>query len=158
MLIVFCADYLAYILGISFFAYLYYTKYAWREKIELFLAAVVTVVLSRGVLTEIIRLLYQRPRPFTALQFTPLFPDSAWSFPSGHSTFFYGLSTVVYLYDKRWGTVFFIASVIITFARVAAGVHYPSDIIGGAIIGVCSGLFGYYAVRRYLAPKANQTY
>lgn len=155
MLIVFCGDYLAYILGIAFFAYLYFTNYSWRQKVEMFWVAVVAVVLSRGVITEVIRLFIHRLRPFAALQFTPLIQDSAWSFPSGHSTFFYSLSTVVFLYDRRWGAWFFVVTVIITFARVAAGVHYPSDILGGALIGVVSAYIGYYGVRRYLASRSN---
>lgn len=157
-LIVFCADYLAYILGAAFFVYLYFTNYPWRQKIEMFSVAAVTVVLSRGVITEVIRLFIHRLRPFAdpaMLRVHQLLTDSAWSFPSGHSTFFYGLSTVVYLYNKKWGIGFFVVTVIITFARVAAGVHYPSDIVAGALIGVFSALIGYYGVRRFLAPKTN---
>lgn len=156
--IVFCGEYLAYILGSAFFVYLYVTDYPWRQKIEIFAVAVVTAVLSRGVLTELIRYLFPRVRPFVALHLDKahtLLTDSALSFPSGHSTFFYGLSTVVYLYNKRWGIGFFIVTVLITFARVAAGVHYPSDILGGAIIGVFSAFIGYYGVRRFLAPRTN---
>lgn len=155
MLIVFCADYLAYILGLAFFGYLYLTKRLWKEKVEIFWAAVVTAFLARGVITEAIRFVYHRARPFAALNFVPLVQDSASSFPSGHSTFFYGLSMVVYFYDKRWGTWFFIATVIVTFARVAAGVHYPSDIVGGAIIGIVSAYIGRHLVRRYLGSRAN---
>ncbi len=157
-LIVFCADYLAYILGAMFFAFLYFSKYPWRQKIEMFSVAVVATFLSRGVITEVIRLFIHRLRPFAdpaMLSVHQLLTDSAWSFPSGHSTFFYGLSTVMYLYNKKWGIGFFIVTAIITFGRVAAGVHYPSDIIGGALIGVCSAFIGYYGVRRFLAPKTN---
>jgi undecaprenyl-diphosphatase len=71
------------------------------------------------------------------------------SFPSGHAAFFFALSTVLLLYNKKfyprpkfwWGAglFFFLASFLISIARVFVGIHWPSDILAGAAIGIFSG-------------------
>jgi len=156
--IVFCAEYLAYILIAIFLGLLFWSRMAWQKKRELFAVALASTVLSRGIITELIRHFYHHPRPFAALDFQPLIQDSAWSFPSGHATFFFALSTAIYLYDRKWGIGFFLVTVVITLARVAAGVHYPSVIVGGAIIGLFAGYFAYFCMQRYVAKNTHQTY
>ena len=153
--IVFFASYLAYILVAAFVAFLFFSAYTKREKWEILAVTVISAGIARGFITEVIRYFYHRPRPFTELGIHPLFTDSAWSFPSGHATFFFAMATAIYLYNRKWGMWFFAGTVLVTLARVAAGVHYPSDILGGAIIGVFTGYFTYRAVRSYLARKTN---
>jgi undecaprenyl-diphosphatase len=153
--IVFCASYLAYILAAAFLGLLLFPRAPWREKWALFAVAAISTVLARGIITEGIRYLYHRPRPFSVLPVHQLLTDSAWSFPSGHATFFFALSTAVYFYNRRWGALFFLVSTIIVLARVAGGVHYPSDVLAGAIIGVFSGVFGYSTVRWFFERTAN---
>lgn len=156
--IIFCASYLAYGVIAAFLTFLYVTDYPWRQKLEIAYVALVAVVVSRGLLTEAIRFFFPRARPFDALHLAPaqtLFTDAASSFPSGHATFFFALATVVYLYNKRWGIWFFITTTIIVFARVAAGVHYPSDIAAGAIIGIGSAYISYLGVRRLTRKRAD---
>lgn len=75
-----------------------------------------------------------------------LVSENKWSFPSRHMTFFFAISTALYFYNKRWGVVFLIAALLIGIARVIAGVHYPLDILGGAVIGVITS----YLVFRFL--------
>lgn len=135
--IVFCATYLAYLVVIALLALVFLSRYSKREKWMLLIVAGTASVIARFGITELIRAFSHRPRPFATLPDVHyLLTDSAWSFPSGHAAFFFALSTVLYLYDKKWGTGFFIATIVITVSRVIAGVHYPSDIIGGAIIGI----------------------
>jgi len=58
------------------------------------------------------------------------------------------MATVVYLYNKKWGIGFFIATILITLGRVMAGVHYPSDILGGALVGVAVAYTVLYLTRK----------
>ena len=154
-LILFCANYLAYLMGALFVGLLVFKAWPKREKLILLFIAGVSTFLARGVITEAIRYFYHRPRPFSVLPVHQLMTDSAWSFPSGHATFFFALSTAVYLYNRRWGVWFFVASVFITLARVAAGVHYPSDIIAGALIGCITAYLSAILTLRYLDKKAH---
>ena len=135
--IIFLASYLAYILIIVFLALIFFSHYSERQRWELLLVAGIASVIARFGVTELIRFFYHHPRPYAALpNVHSLFTDSSWSFPSGHATFFFALATAIYLYNKKWGVWFFAATILITVSRVIAGIHYPSDIIAGALIGI----------------------
>src|SRR5437016_3596743 len=72
-----------------------------------------------------------RPRPFVALGFDPLFshaPDS--SFPSDHTLVGVAFVGPIWLARRRLAVILIAWAVIVGLARVAAGVHFPSDIIG----------------------------
>ena len=156
-IIVFLASYLAYILIVLFLALLFFSQYSRREKFEILLVTALSTLIARFGITEFIRLFYHRPRPFSVLPVHQLLTDSAWSFPSGHATFFFAMATAVYLYHKKWGIGFFIAAILIAVGRVAAGVHYPSDIIGGALIGIIVAYATFHIVRRLFATPAQKT-
>lgn len=102
-----------------------------------------TSVFLAWLTSFVIKIITHVPRPFITYPeiVTLIQHDSSYdSFPSGHSTIFFGLATAIYLYDKRVGTVFYIFAILIAVSRVIAGVHYPIDIIVGAIIGICVSL------------------
>lgn len=147
-LIVFLASYLAYIVVIIFLALVSISQYSKREKWEILLVVGVSTLVARFGVTELIRLFIHRPRPFSDLPVNQLLTSTEWSFPSGHATFFFALSTAVYLYNKKWGIWFFIATIFITVSRVISGIHYPSDIIGGAFIGIVVAYATFYIARR----------
>ena len=99
----------------------------------------VSAVVSRFVFTEIIRFFYFRPRPFVEQGIDSLFEHAQTSsFPSGHAAFFFALSAGVYSFNKKAGYWFFAASAAISLARVIAGVHYFTDVLGGLAVGVFS--------------------
>lgn len=135
---IFCADYLGNVLllVLAMFLFINFRKY-WKMVFEAFVAAFFT----RFFLVEIIRRIWFRPRPFVAGNFIPFISQSPTeaSFPSGHATFYFALATIVYFYNKKVGILFFIAGLLIVIARVFVGVHWPSDILAGAILGILMG-------------------
>ncbi len=139
-LAIFFAKYLPYLLVLGFFI-LIFRQAGWR-RLFLFIEGAITTILSRGILTEIIRFFYHHPRPFEVLNFMPLITQTEIgnSFPSGHATFYFALATVVLLWNRRWGMWYFILTIVIGFARIFVGAHWPLDILGGAAIGILSGL------------------
>lgn len=147
-IISFVGDKISYLLILVFLIFV--LRFA-SEKKKAFLTAVVSTVISRGIVTELIRFLYHRPRPFSVMNVNQLIYEKNWSFPSGHAAFFFALATAVYFYNKKWGVFFFIATFFLSIGRVIGGVHYPSDILGGAIIGIATA----YLVKRYIfkSPK-----
>jgi len=134
----FFAQYFEWFLWIALIIFLLINiKKSWKVFFEAFLAAGI----SKFILAEIIRWMWFRPRPFVALNFIPLINQSAdeASFPSGHASFYFAMSTIVYLYNKKAGIGFYIASCLIVLARVFVGVHWPSDILAGVLLGILVG-------------------
>jgi len=136
-MIVFLGEYLGYILVAGALAFWWENR---KKYPRLLWQALLAAILSRGIITEAIRFLWHRSRPFVEQNFIPLIPhaDSA-SFPSGHAAFFFAIGTVLYVYNKKAGMVFLLGSALMGIARVAAGVHWPSDVAWGAVIGVVCG-------------------
>jgi len=149
-LAIFFAKYIIYYLiaGAIFVVFLIKTK---KEKIRYFFLVGTSVVLSRLFITEAIRLIWYRPRPFIDHQVNLLIEHSAsGSFPSGHIAFLFALSIAIYLFGKKIcstdsrkilsniGIVFFVLSFLVGLARVFVGFHYPLDIFGGIIVGFFS--------------------
>ena len=155
--IVFLGQYLAYILGVLFLAYVF-LLHSKQEKFQLLLIAGISAFFARFGVVEVIRLFYQRPRPFVDMPVYQLLTNNEWSFPSGHATFFFALATALYLYHKKWGIGFFIAATIISVSRVIAGIHYPSDIVAGALIGIIVAYATVYIVRKMSVAQPHQTY
>jgi undecaprenyl-diphosphatase len=156
-LIVFLASYVAYILITVFLVLLLFSKYSRQEKLRVFIVTVTSAVIARLGVTELIRFFYQRPRPLEGLQVYQLLTSSEWSFPSGHATFFFAMATAIYLYNKKWGVGFFIVAILMTLSRVIAGIHYPSDIIGGALIGIAVACIVFYLANRITPTQVQET-
>jgi len=150
--IVFCAEGLPYVLVAVFLAILIFSKKTYREKIKIFIFAGISIFLSRIVITEAIRYFYHVSRPFVNNNVNQLiFHEVSGSFPSGHATFFFALAMAVYLsLNKKWGWLFFAGAVLISLSRVIAGVHWPYDILAGAIVGVLSAFVVYYFSKSWL--------
>lgn len=93
-------------------------------------------------LAAILKILFHTARPFLALPNTnPLFLESGYAFPSGHSTFFMALAFSIFFLHKKVGYVFMLFALLIGLARIVAGVHFPIDILGGFILGFLVAYF-----------------
>ena len=151
--IIFLSGYFGYILFAEFLVFWLvnrktYPRILWE--------VIIAIILSRGIITEAIRFFWHRARPFIEQNFVPLIPhaDTA-SFPSGHAAFFFAIGTVLYLHNKKAGIVFLAGSALIVMARILAGLHWPSDIIAGAFIGIASGWLVWKSAIIYTRSKQH---
>ena len=147
---IFCANFLGYILiGILFILLIRNFKKYYKIITQAFISG----IFARFIIVEIIRFIWYRPRPFIVEPVNLLLRHStSASFPSGHATFFFALSTLIYLYDKKTGILFLVASFLISISRVFCGIHWPFDILAGALVGILSALI-IKKIFRKLFPK-----
>lgn len=136
-IIVFFAAYLQYALGMFLvIAALWPTR-----RIRMFIAACSAAIVARlGVKTLIIAFV-ARARPYVALHdvyniIGPQAGEEFQSFPSGHAVFFFALAMAVFMYNRRLGWWFFAGATLMGIARIAGGIHWPSDILAGAVLGI----------------------
>lgn len=106
----------------------------------IFLTAIFSWVIA-NILKNIIRI----NRPFVDLDIVPLSRDIGFSFPSEHMTVFVAISVALFFINKKIGIIFFIIAILIGLSRIVIGVHYPSDIAGGLIVGFLVG-FGFIKI------------
>lgn len=138
--IVFTASYLQYELGA-----LLVIASVWRaRRLHLFIASFGAAIIARLAVKPLILLFAHRARPFVSLDGVRNLigtdaSENLQSFPSGHAIFFFALAMAIYRYDKRWGYVFFAGALLMGIARIIGGIHWPSDILGGALIGILVG-------------------
>jgi len=117
---------------------IYVFRKKWREILVVFFSGSIAWIVS-----EIIKYLFQSPRPFIMLNdVTPLFMHGGMdSFPSGHSAFFMALAVSLFFSHKKIGVLFIFFALLIGLARVASGVHFPIDVLCGFAIGVIVAFF-----------------
>jgi undecaprenyl-diphosphatase len=153
-LIVFFGTYFIYIVLIVFVcaAYLAYKKRRNIIALRPYIGALAASVVSYGVV-DIVRLFYHHARPFVAFNIPHLLTDSAYSFPSAHTTVLFALATVTYFFNKKLSYFIFAAGIIVGIARIAGGVHYPSDILGGMIFGIATSGILYWLYKLDLSQR-----
>lgn len=73
-------------------------------------------------------------------------PDG-FSFPSGHTGASFAAASALFFGEKRMGTAAYIMAALIGFSRIYLYVHYPSDVLAGALLGIMLGWFGNALVK-----------
>ncbi|MDP3953387.1 MAG: phosphatase PAP2 family protein [bacterium] len=121
----------------------------WKNRFQYFSLGFISFVLSRGVITNIIATLLQSPRPFVALDVQSLiYHADVSSFPSGHMASIVPIVLTLLVINRKAGWWGLLAAVLIGISRVVVGVHWPSDILGGFLIGAVSFLLVYLFFRK----------
>jgi undecaprenyl-diphosphatase len=94
--------------------------------------------------SEALKSILMQPRPFVSLTDVRLLvsPPSSYSFPSVNTTYAFAACSGASLTARRlldrppiWGWGFLALAVAVSYSRVYVGVHYPGDVLGGAILG-----------------------
>ena len=112
---------------------------------------VLHTMLSIGLASILLKLCnwyYYRLRPFAALDDVNMlfYPPSDSSLPSNPATIGFSMAVGVWLWNRRLGAVVGLLAALFGLARIYSGVHYPGDILAGALLGGGSSLLVYGAV------------
>ena len=118
-----------------------------RSGVILMAALLVDLVICNGILKPLVH----RIRPFdvkTGIELLVKRPID-FSFPSGHTAASFASVMALYLAgEKRLWIPALVLAVLIAFSRLYLYVHYPTDVLGGVVIGVMAGALGYWLVKK----------
>jgi len=103
--------------------------------------AILAGLISWGI-ALVVGYFFFRARPFVSYDVNLLIdlPITSKSFPSEHAAVSFAFGCTLFLFSKKIGICFLIAALLIGLSRIYVGVHYPLDVIIGAIIGCLSAL------------------
>lgn len=124
-----------------------------RAGVSLLIAYIGVFLLGQFGLKNII----SRPRPCQIDTAFPLLvsrPSSS-SFPSTHSAWAFGGATAIFLQHKKAGIAAYVAAVLIGFSRLYLFLHFPTDVLFGALMGVALG-FAVHRITAYAARKLKR--
>ncbi len=114
---------------------------------------ITTSILGAYIIAYILKIIVHAPRPFVIhTDVSPLVLETSYSsFPSGHATLFFALATILYFYDRRTGLIFFLFAILIAISRMVVGVHYPLDVLAGALLGMVIS----WVLHRYILKSVS---
>ncbi len=98
------------------------------------------------VLVSVFRKLYNAARPYEELDIDPLIKKdtSGKSFPSRHVFSVYVIAMAWLPFNTVAGVLLLLLGIDMMFIRVVGGVHYPQDVVAGAVCGILAGVLGFY--------------
>jgi undecaprenyl-diphosphatase len=124
-----------------------------KKSIIILCLSCITIGVSDPVCNRIIKPAFQRLRPCNPQVHIEngrflLGRKTSASFPSSHAMNMFAQATLFSFFFRKKSAWFFLFAAIIGFSRIYVGAHYPFDVLGGAIFGVCIGalVFGGYRV------------
>ena len=145
------------------------TKKHRKIGLAILVALVVMLICNNFVLKEI----FARERPFNLFATFPekyadwggeaaryIYPDfvkapHSYSFPSGHTSSAFAAGVAVLLLNRKFGIPATIFAFIMGFTRIYVGVHYTTDVISAAIVGIIYAIAGVI-IAKYLFPIADK--
>lgn len=106
----------------------------------------------------IIKNIVNRPRPCVLNRTVDMLVSTPFdsSFPSGHTMFAFGAASIIFMYNKWYGTAAFIFAFLMGFSRMYLYVHFPTDVMFGAGLGVIFAMISYKAQKSFFVrPDAS---
>ena len=121
------------LIAVIFFFFKKYRKYGFMILVGLGVGLVVGNLFLKNVIA--------RPRPFEIKDIVLLIKEPGeFSFPSGHTLSSFISATIILFANKKLGIFSFVLATLIALSRLYFFVHYPSDILGGILLGVFIGI------------------
>ncbi len=110
------------------------------------------VASSDLTVNRILKPLFHRLRPCNVVDGAHLLlgKKSSFSFPSSHATNFFTIATVFSYFYRRYQWIFWFLAALVAYSRIAVGVHYPFDVVAGALWGMVIGYSWIFVFKRYV--------
>lgn len=127
------------VLGIVSHGYFTKDKELMRSGVKSAITIGFAALVSSGIKVSINR---QRPSKQYPNDIVPRTHSGVYSFPSGHTTSAFAMATALSLSYKKWYVAVpaYLYAGMVGYSRMRLGVHFPSDVLGGMVVGIGSGL------------------
>lgn len=124
-----------------------------KIKKEIVIHAIFSALVA-WILTEVLKNFVPTIRPFQLNSLDPLTLTTPLdnTFPSTHTAAAFAMSVTVFLHDRKVGMLYLIMAGLVGVARIMAHVHYPADIVVGAVLG---SLVSYISEKKHLFKALN---
>lgn len=136
-----------YIILLGYITY----RFRWKS-IYILVAIALTVTLADRISVEVFKEVIQRPRPTHSNEIKHLvhtvnnYLGGPYGFVSSHAANSFGIATLLaFIFRKKKFSIFILFwAALVSYSRIYLGVHYPGDILGGALLGAACGAFVYF--------------
>lgn len=141
---------------------LLYKRYGWQQALAIAAGTGLVVLFCDRISVELFKEVFERYRPSRNLEIRDLlhyhrddkgypYIGGWYGFVSSHATNFFGLAAYFMLWlkgSKRWVAIMLFGwAAFVSYTRIYLGVHYPGDIIAGALLGLLLGFVAFRIVR-----------
>lgn len=114
-----------------------------------------------GVLTYGLKKAFGRPRPYMTYPYPVINPytsETSNSFPSGHTSLAFATATAISLKYPKWYVIApsYLWATSVGYSRMNLGVHYPSDVLAGALLGAGSAFITYKVNNWFWKKQKNK--
>ena len=136
---------------------------AFRKTRRIGICCAISMVVGLVVTNLIIKNWAARVRPYEVIEGLECLVGAQkdFSFPSGHATNSFACACVLLkLTPKKYGVPALIMAILISLSRLYVGVHYPTDVLCGVVIGICSAVLALWLVPKLedKFPKMKNLY
>ncbi|WP_042347316.1 undecaprenyl-diphosphatase [Bacillus massiliigorillae] len=126
-----------------------------RSNKVMVISSIITVVISE-IIGKLVGLLHSNNQPFAELGnvHNLIVKEVNNSFPSDHTMIFFAVSVCIWLFRRKYSFLWIVLAILVALSRVGVGVHYPADVMVGAIIGTLVANIVYKMVCKQQAIKS----
>ncbi|MGE7907163.1 undecaprenyl-diphosphatase [Peribacillus sp. NPDC094092] len=148
---VFIAEYMIYFLVLAVLLFLFSRGNKNRIMV---ICAFITLVISE-LLAKTAGQFHSNNQPFAELPNVNKLVEKAVnnSFPSDHTIIFFSFCITFWLFKRGWGILWVLLAVLVGISRIWVGVHYPADVLVGAIISIVAAAIVYKMVHKLSLTK-----
>ncbi|NLK39439.1 MAG: phosphatase PAP2 family protein [Clostridiales bacterium] len=122
------------------------------------IAGAISLIAEFLCVNVVLKNIIQRARPYEVIEGLNILIATPhdYSFPSGHAGSAFAVAIVMLLMlPKRWGIPALIMASLMALSRLYVGVHFPTDVIAGALIGMGTAFFSVFLVDRLKLETTN---